>query len=169
MNLSSDVSPRGSPMKAWWGLESPLPRWLTFTLASGAGCPGCQFLQAWASPQGCLGVCTALCWQPAKHKSWGHFPQGFEKRQKLQRHQQLASEGTRGHSCSTDSVTQVSPLLGRGLRTWIPGGKDHWWPMLGAAIKAANTMGHHCPLYEPPTLFHYLWRHKRGPWNEFGE
>ena len=45
MSLSSDVSPRGSPLKAWWWLESPLPRWLTFTLASGAGCRGCQFLK----------------------------------------------------------------------------------------------------------------------------
>ena len=37
-------------------------------LASGAGCRGSQFLAAWASLQGCLGVCSALCQQPAKHR-----------------------------------------------------------------------------------------------------
>ena len=51
---------------------------------------------------------------------------------------------------------KASPLRCRGPRTWTPGAKDHWWPSWGLAIKAANAMGYHCPLYKPPTLFHSL-------------
>lgn len=81
----SDVSPRGSPLKAWRELESPLRGGSLSGLASGAGCQGSQFPPVWSFPaaQEVFAQPSAGNLQSIDLKA---LPQGSERRQKLQRH-----------------------------------------------------------------------------------